>query len=188
MRLITLSTSAPPVTLADVKAHLRVDGDALDAVLSPLIEAATDFVERETRQTLRPTTFRLYVDGFPDERELTLPRLPLASVESVRYVADGTERTLHPIAYTVDPSGSKPGRLSLNYDQNWPVADPVANSVIVSFTAGYSGDCPATLKTLIAMVAGHYLEHPEAAVDRRIDAVPLAVESIVNLHAFPGVV
>ena len=188
MKLITLSTSPPPVTLDEVKTHLRVDGDALDSVLSPLIEAATDFVERETRQTLRPTSFRLYLDGFPAEREIKLPRLPLVSVDAVRYVASGIERTLHPIAYAADPSGSKPGRLALGYDQSWPVADRVPSAAYIDFTAGHAGNCPATLKTLVAMVAGHYLEHPEAAVDRRIEAVPLAVESIINLHAYPEVV
>src|SRR5689334_8854879 len=120
MRVITLSTSAPPIRLDEVQDHLRIDGGALDYTLEPLLEAATDFVERETRQTLRPTTFRLYCDRFPVDRELTLPRLPLLSVESVKYVAGGVERTLAPIAYTPDPSGSRPGRLVLNPDQSWP--------------------------------------------------------------------
>jgi uncharacterized phiE125 gp8 family phage protein len=187
MQLVTLQTSPPPVTLDEVKTHLRVDGDALDSVLSPLIEAATDFVERETRQTLRPTSFRLYLDSFPTDRAVRLPRLPLVSVDAVRFIAGDAETTLAPIAYAADPSGSKPGRLALGTDQSWPVADAVPNAVRIDFTAGYAGNCPPTLRTLICMMAGHYLEHPEAAVDRRIDAVPLAVESIINLHVWPEV-
>lgn len=188
MRLIQLSSSDPPVSLADAKAHLRIDGNELDAALSPLIPAALGWVEAETRLSITPASFRLYLDGFPQDRTITLPRPPLCEVQAVRFIYTGIEQELDPATYTPDPSGSKPGRIVLNAGASWPPADDTPGSVRVEFTAGYGASIPPVLKVAVLMMAGHFLESPQAAIDRRVDVVPLGVESIVNQFMFPEAV
>src|SRR5687768_6452299 len=131
MRLITMTSSSPPVSMFDAKDHLRIEVDSadLDDTLAPLIPAAVGWFENETRQAITPATYRLVLDGFPDEREIRLPKPPLTSVSAVRYMYSGIEQTLDAATYTVDPSGSIPGRLTLNAGQTWPATDDVANSV-----------------------------------------------------------
>lgn len=51
---LTLSTTSP-VTLAEAKAHLRVDGDTDDTYIGRLLVAATQWVESETRVSLAET-------------------------------------------------------------------------------------------------------------------------------------
>lgn len=187
MKLIKLTTSAPPVSLFEAKDHLRIDVSSadLDDPLAPLIPAAVGWFENETRQAITAATFRLYRDGFPAEREIRLPKPPLNAVSAVRYVYSGIEQTFEPAAYTVDPSGSTPGRLTLNPGRSWPTTDDVPNSVRIDFSAGYGGAIPEVLKVGILMHIGHLLAHPEGAIDRRVDEVPLGVRSIVDQFAFP---
>lgn len=188
MRLLQLTSSPSPVSLTEVKTHLRIDGADLDPVLTPLIAAATNFVEAETRQQLSPATFRLLLDEFPEDG-ITLPKPPLVSVQAIRFMEGGGLDVLESFRYAADPSGSRPGRVGLQPGEAWPVADDVPSAVQVDFIAGYpsAADVPPALRTCIAMLAGHWLEHPEAAVDRRIDEVPMAVQSIIYQHSFPGV-
>lgn len=44
----TTPPSAEPLTLAEVKAHLRLDGSDEDALLASLISTAREHLERET--------------------------------------------------------------------------------------------------------------------------------------------
>jgi uncharacterized phiE125 gp8 family phage protein len=189
MALLILSSSAAPITVADAKRHLRIDGSDDDATLASLIPPAVEWLQAETRQQLAPATYRLTLDRFPAGRDIVLPRPPLQSVTEVRFVQDGDELPLESYAYTVSPSGSKPGRISLNPGYSWPATDDVHGSVRIDFVAGYSaGEVPTLLKQGVLLLVGHWHEHREAAIDRRIDTVPLALESIVTQHAFPEAV
>jgi uncharacterized phiE125 gp8 family phage protein len=191
MRVLQLTSSPSPVSDDDVKTSLRIDGADFTYVLPPIIAAATEMVEAETRQQLAPATFRLLLDEWPEGRELPLPKAnPLVSVASVKYVTGGSLTTLSASAYTVDPSGCMGGRITLNGGQGWPATDDVANAVQVEFTAGYAtaAQVPPVLKTCVSMLAGHLLEHPEAVIDRRLDEVPLGVRRLMDLHQWPEAV
>lgn len=192
MRLIQLSSSPLPIDVFDAKAHLRIEFNSAadDDVLDVLIPAAVDFVHNETRSQLATATYRMYLDSFPDDRHVILPKPPVQLVSSVKYLSGGVEQTFPPSAYTVDPSGSRPGRVTLNPSQSWPAVDDVPNSVRIDFQCGY-GNAPAVpkvLKTALLMLVGHWYERREAFVDRRLDEVPMAVQSIVHQYAFPEVV
>lgn len=91
-----------PVTIAEAKAHLRVDHNADDALIDGYLVAAAEWFENETR----------------------------------RKFAEMTE-------------------------------------------------VPQLLKQGVLMLAAHYYEAREGATDRRIDAVPFAIDSIVAQHRFP---
>jgi uncharacterized phiE125 gp8 family phage protein len=192
MRVIQTSSSPAPIDIFDAKSHLRIEWDSAadDDVLNVLIPAAVEFVQNETHSQLATATHRVYLDGFPPTREIVLPKPPLQSVSAVKYLLNNVEQTLSTSAYTVDPSGSKPGRITLNASQSWPAADAVTNSVRIDFQSGY-GNAPAVptvLKTALLMLVGHWYERREAFIDRRLDEVPMAVRSIIDQHAFPEVV
>jgi uncharacterized phiE125 gp8 family phage protein len=174
-----------------VKAHLRIDPNwiADDATLSAFLQAATEYVERETRTQILMRNFLLTLDGFPTDRFITLPRPPLSGVASVNYTdANGNAATLPTSAYTVDAT-TMPGRIVLNPGIAWPDTPPQqANAVRIAFSAGYSGIVSnPMLEQCIKFLVGHYYENREGAIDRRIDTIPLAVESIIQSHAYPEV-
>ena len=61
-----------PVSLADVKAHLRVDTDDEDALLTAAIVSARVHVEAVTRRVLIEQSWRVYLDRWPRKRIVTL--------------------------------------------------------------------------------------------------------------------
>jgi hypothetical protein len=91
LKLIT-APIAEPLTLAEAKAHLRVDESDDDALIEALIVAARQGAEHITQRALMPQTWELALDQF--ESEIRLPKAPLASVIGVKYVESSFPYTI----------------------------------------------------------------------------------------------
>src|SRR5688572_22677014 len=87
MGLIRLSPSDPVVSLADAKAHLRIDISftAEDSLIEGIVLTAQDYVERETRTAIALGSFTLTLDGWPASGEVQIPLPPLVDVSAVTY-------------------------------------------------------------------------------------------------------
>lgn len=177
-----------PVTLTEAKLHLRVDHSTDDTLITSLIVAARQYVEDVTWRALVTQTLEVTLDDWPDGEMLVLPRPPLASVTSVKYVdSDGTETTWAAGNYQVVTQGT-PGRLVLAYGVSWPsVTLRAANGITVRYVAGYglAAAVPDLLKTAIKLMVGHWYENREATVVAAgtvATELPLAVQSILNLY------
>lgn len=167
-----------------MKFHSRIDTDADDAYIETLITTVTDFFERETRTAIVATDYVLTLDTWPACRELRLPCPPLIEVDEISYIAPGgNETVLSDESYFVDDSG-RPGRVV--FTGNLPQTANVPAAIRISFRAGYEdvASIPPTLLHGVRLMTAHYYENREGATDRRIDTVPLAVESILNQHRF----
>lgn len=174
------------VTVDELRLHLQLaivdigDGTPL---MEQYIRSATDFLERATRTTLVRRSFTLTLEAFPRERFITIPCPPLLGVASVKYLDSvGQQQTLPALQYAVDTNG-QPGRLCLLPGFSWPQTLAVPASVTVVFEAGYEV-LPPLLRHAVLMLAGHFYANREATSDRRVNDVPFAVQSIVDLHAF----
>jgi uncharacterized phiE125 gp8 family phage protein len=98
----TIAPTVDPVTLAEVKAALRVDGTDEDTHIAGLIKAATARVEQGAGIALLPQTWRASLDRFP-VGSIRIPLAPVSAVSSITYRAqDGTTATLDPAAYEFD--------------------------------------------------------------------------------------
>ena len=78
LKVIT-ARATPAVSTSDAKTFLRVDGSTDDALISGLVAAATDMVEKRTRRSLINQTFRWSFDEFP-AGPVELPRSPVSSI------------------------------------------------------------------------------------------------------------
>ena len=176
MRRVLPYGSAPtePVTLIELKAHLRITDAAEDAYLTALISTARIMVEMLTRRTIPSTTLKLFLDFWPHESQpwfdgvregpvygerresVEIPRPPLISVQSIKtYAQDDTAATMAADLYRVsnnDPDQC--GRVVLRNTSTWPAALRYTDAVEIAFTAGYS-TIPGPLKQAIMMMAGH---------------------------------
>jgi uncharacterized phiE125 gp8 family phage protein len=158
--------SSLPVTLASAKLHLLVGAsiDDEDDEISQAIAAATERAEIATQRAVMLQTWDFVLDGFPHEGWIELPRPPLVSVTSVKYVdPSGAIQTWAPSpatgGYLVDaPAGPRcrRGRVCLPFAGVWPVTIGQAASVTVRFTCGYASASavPALLKTAIFLDIG----------------------------------
>jgi uncharacterized phiE125 gp8 family phage protein len=150
-----------PVALLDAKAHLRVDHDEDDALISAAIVAARLHVEAATRRVLIAQTWRIGLDRWPRKRILRLPVAPLISVDAVRVRdAEGGVVTVEEGEYEVD-TVSVPGRIALAATAPAPATRTV-NAIEIDLTAGYGATSlavPSPLRHAIMMLVAHWYEH-----------------------------
>jgi uncharacterized phiE125 gp8 family phage protein len=166
------SPATEPVTLAEAKAHLRVDYSTEDAHITALIIAARDYCEQITGRALAQRTFIATLDEFPLRgADIVLPRAPLVSVQSVVY-RDGngdavtmTANTDYRVSTSVVPGRIRRPVLATA----WPTARAIDDAITISFTAG-AATAPATAKQAILLLVGHWFENRESVVTGTISS------------------
>lgn len=160
---LLLAPSVEPLTLAEAKAHCRVDVADDDALITSLIVAARQVAEHLTARALVTQQWRLTLDAFPDAA-IDLPLPPLASVESVKYRdAAGVLQTLDAAAYTVHTSALV-GQVAPAYGQTWPSARDQREAVVIDFTAGYGNAAavPQAIKQWLLLSIGGWYSRRDA--------------------------
>jgi uncharacterized phiE125 gp8 family phage protein len=146
---------AEPLTLAEVKAHLRLDGGDEDALLLSLTRTAREFIEGETGLCLIAQGWRLYLDRWPGGGVIPILKSPLQAIQSVTvYDADGAGFDVSLEDYLLDGAG-RPARLWL---RDPPSPGRSVNGIEIDFSAGYGEagtDVPDTLKRAMLIHIGH---------------------------------
>lgn len=199
LSLVT-APATEPLSLAEAKAHLRVDQDDENDLIATLVIAAREYVETHTHRALITQTWDYQLDGFPamwstvdvDARQvhtgaIWFPKPPLLSVTSLTYVdTAGVTQTWDAGNYTVDaPAGPKArmGRLVPAWSLYYPVARTVPNAVTVRFVAGYGGAAlvPASLKAGMKLLIGNWWLNREAGqiVRGSADILPFGVDALL---------
>lgn len=158
-----ITTPTEPITLAEAKLHLRVDDTAEDSLITALISAARETCEDRIEGTVPVTGWRLTLDAFPDA--VKLPRPPIVSVESVKYIdTAGVQQTLSPLDYVVD-TVSSPGYIVPAFGKAWPETRGQINAVTVEYTAG-SAAAQHALKAWMLLAIGEMFANREASAER----------------------
>lgn len=162
---------AEPVTLAQAKAHLRVDVPDDDQYIGTLISVVRTAAEDRLQRTLVHTGWRLTLDKFP--LAIRLPMPPLASVQSVQYRnADAQWTTLSSQDYQVD-TANEPGFLVPAAGKNWPDVGEGINGVLVNYTAGYGAtgaNVPMPIRHWLLLALSDLYHHRNRSSDK--PAVP----------------
>ncbi|MGW8180403.1 MAG: head-tail connector protein [bacterium] len=152
-RTLVTAPTEHPLSLSDLKEHLRVDGSDSDSELVSLLDEATNYVESMTGRRMITQTWKLVMDGFKDS--VVLPYPPLQSVSSITYqdASDATQ-TLASTNYTVD-TDSEPARVAQSATGTYPSTYDDLNAVTITFVCGYGGreDVPEELKRAIKLYA-----------------------------------
>jgi uncharacterized phiE125 gp8 family phage protein len=149
---------AEPLSLAELKAHLRIDGGEEDVVLVSLIRVARDHLERTTGLALISQGWRLYLDCWPETGVVDIARGPVISVDTVRAFDELGEESEISLAGHVLDGVRRPARLWL---RERPAARQAINGVEVDFTAGFGEageDVPDMLKRAMLIHAAHMYE------------------------------
>lgn len=148
---LVAAPTARPVTLSEVKKHLRVEHDDDNAMIDQFIDAAiAHFDGRDgwLGRAMIEQTWELRLDCFPPCIELPLP--PLIEIVSIKYLdRDGALQTLDPAAYQVEAGGFRTALVAPALHSAWPATQGVPQCVRVEFTAGYalaSSDSPAVVE------------------------------------------
>ncbi len=104
-----------PVTLVEAKAYLKIDHGADDAVITLLIQAATQFAEDFTSRDFRTRTWIATLDSFDDQflDRIQLRKNQIGAITSIQYFNDAST----PVLTTVDAA-----TYYLRFDQWWAFA------------------------------------------------------------------
>jgi uncharacterized phiE125 gp8 family phage protein len=188
-RSVTVQTppTVEPVSLAEAKAHCRVDTIDDDAYIASLITAARQWCEAYMDETLLHQQLVMRMDGFPPE--IRLPRPPMATagtttVTSITYTLNETlaTATLSTSEYRVDRE-SKPGVIRHTYGGAWPPYLEDYNAVRVTWWAGRGADgsaVPPGIRNAILMLVSHFYEHRMAADATSLSEVPFGVKALLD--------
>lgn len=148
---------AEPVTLAELKAHLRIDAADEDDLLESLIRVARTHLEAATGVALMSQGFRLLLDDWPRGGVIQLMRTPVQTIDAILvYNADGVAQTVALTGMLLDAM-ARPARLLLKHR---PRPSQPINGIEIEFTAGFGSapEAPAELKRAILMHAAHLYE------------------------------
>ena len=181
VHLITAPT-VEPVSLAETKAHLRIDGSDSDTLINSMIIAARMWVEAELHISLVQRTYR--ADLWQWYSVMELPLLPLSSITSIKYYnADSPQAltTLDSAVYLAD-LGRSMIYIDPNNSTSLPSISPRHNAVQVTYVCGYepsadspadfAGNVPAPLKAAILLQIGDLYERRETSSQLRIQELP----------------
>lgn len=157
-RFRTLPPEAEPVTLAEAKVYLRLQGDSEDDMVASLIKAAREEVERATGTALIDQGWRAVLDAWPANGVAMLTPYPVKAVTSVTaYGSEGEAWAVNPADYFLD-ANSRPARLHF---EARPEPLRVMNGIEIDFTAGFGEagpDVPDLLRRAILLLVAHWYE------------------------------
>lgn len=155
-----------PVTLAEAKAWLKVDGADEDALIATLITAARLHLESVTGRALLTQSWRLVLDAWPAGGEVRLPVAPLSELTAIRaFDEDGDEHAIGLAQFLVGPGGA-PARLVLPATVAGMPVLRQRFGIEIDYVAGFgdAADVPQELKQALLVLVAHWFEHRDAVV------------------------
>lgn len=182
---MTLFPTAPPVaeavTLAEAKAHLRVDGNDEDALIAQLITVAREHIERETGLVMIAGSFRLCLDEWPTDGVIRIGCGPVREVTGVTvYDGQGSPAAVSLADHLLDGE-ARPARLWL---RDPPAPGRTLNGIEIDFVAGFGpsgADVPDTLKrAMLLHVAAMFSLRGSIPVAAQPAAVPPGYERLIG--------
>lgn len=188
-------TSGPglePITLAEAKAHLRVDGSAEDALIQSLIVTSRLHVEAALGLALVTQSWAWFLDRWPRQtatmsaRPVTRVALPLRPVQAIGHVklwhSDGTSLPLPPGSFHLDGL-STPARIVWLPGTPPGTPERPAGGIEIAFTAGFgaaASDVPPTIRHALKLLVAHWYEHREPVeIGSGVNAVPPMVSELL---------
>lgn len=179
-----LDAVVEPLSLQEVKDHLRVDGIDDDSYIEPLIKPARRWAETFLNRALITQTWDLFLERFPrnSRMQIEIPWPALQSITSVKYqdILD-VQQTWSDALYTVDIN-REIGRLVPIKDEDYPSTYGHIHDVEIRFLAGYGSnqqDVPRAIAQAMLLRIGHWYERREESTVVALSLIPRGAEDLL---------
>jgi uncharacterized phiE125 gp8 family phage protein len=201
---LTSPPSAEPISLEEAKSHCRISTTADDGLVAGYILAARQHVQTQTGRVFVTQSWDYLIDGFwpvyldatwRHERKLIqIPLSPVQQVTGITYVdPNGATQTLATDQYRVyglhdasQPAGQNPGiaRIEPAFGVWWPIVMPEAETIRVSFTAGYGGPgcVHEAIRQAMLMLISHFYDNRAPLGAPGSVEIPYAIDALLADH------
>lgn len=176
---VITAPTVEPLTLAEVKTHLRVNNTLENDLITALITAARQWVEGYTMRPLMTQTLQANYDEL-NSLEILLNKFPIQSITSVKYIdTNGTEQTVNSSTYETDLI-SPIGRILLT---SIPSYKKTLNAIKIRFVAGYtSADLvPKTYRSAMLLLIAHLYENKQQAQSQTLTEIPFGIRVLLDI-------
>ncbi len=185
--MTTVLLSGPavePITLAEAKAHLRVDVSSEDTLIQSLIMASRLHIEAALDLALVTQSWRYRRDAWPSARALAMPLRPIQGLTSVTiYALDDTSQTLDPDDFILD-GAANPARLVWRGAGTPPTPGRAVNGIEIDFVAGFGDaatDVPQPIRQALLLLVAHWYENREPVeIGATATAIPKTVSEMLS--------
>lgn len=161
---VSVQPTVEPVSVAELKAHCRIDHGHEDAELASYITAARLMVEKDTRRALCTQTRVINLDFLPPY--IAIDVQPVQSISSITYYDSlNLQQTLSSSVYESDLY-AEPAIIRPANGQSWPTTYDRLSAVSVSVVCGYgaASAVPEDAKHAIRLLAAHWFENRESVI------------------------
>lgn len=185
----TVAPAETPVSLSEVKAHLRVDHADEDSLIQGYLDAAVAHLDGWRGilgRCMVTQTWRLDLMEFPTTGVIRLPFPDCASV-SVAYTDGlGAAQTLSASVYHLIEDSIGPAVIEAE-NQVFPVTDEIPDAVRVTGIYGYgaAANVPWSIKAAILLHVGTLYENREKSSERWKPT--MAFEALIAPHRVVGI-
>ena len=180
--VMTVGPAVEPVTVAEAKAHLRIDGTADDVLIGSLILTSRLHLESVLSLGFVTQSWTLYLDRWPKTPIIEIPMAPLLSVNAVRVKNASGAGEVQPAANYLVDLATRPGRLIWNVAPQ-PSPGVRANGVEIDFTVGFgalASSVPAPLRHAILLLVAHWYEHRDPVeIGSEAARIPAAISDLI---------
>lgn len=179
--VLSVAPTLMPVTLAELKARLKITHSDMDSTLQDYLAAATEYAQEYQWSQLCTATYVERFDSFPCE--IRTQRNPVQSVTSLAYVdtAGNSQTLVQNTDYTVDVY-AKPARIIPAYSKSWPATYGHLNDVTLTYVAGYgtAADVPEEIRHAILLKAAQ--QYGDCGGNQEM--VDKAINSLLDKRSF----
>lgn len=179
--VMTSGPASEPVTVAEAKAHARIDGTAEDMLVGSLILTSRLHVEAALGLALITQGWTLLLDRWPADGVVEVPLRPLQTVSAVRVLpATGAAATLAAADYLLDAASTPPRLVRTGV---WPAPGKAARGIEIDFVAGYgaaAANVPAPIRQALLLLVAHWYEHRDPIEIGSVEtALPAALSELL---------
>lgn len=178
------ATAGEPVTLAELKAQMRVTHFDEDTLIASYGKAARQWAENYCQRAFFTQTWNYFADTFPCGAEpLIVGRGIYASVTSFTYKNSSSQTTTLTSSNYQISAYTDPFKVYPALNTTWPVTDRSINNVNFRFVSGWSTVAliPQEIKQAILMLASHWYTFREPIITGASKQdVPFAVEALLS--------